>query len=53
MGLEPLRIPYLRDAGSYLGNVAVDRIVQRGEPPARFEVQFDLLDHLKGLRRQG
>jgi uncharacterized protein (DUF362 family) len=51
MGLEPMKIRYLRDASRYLGNAAPSRIAQRGENPARFEGRFDIVDHLKSLRR--
>jgi uncharacterized protein (DUF362 family) len=51
MGLEPMRIRYLREASRYLGNVAPGRIDQRGEAPSRYEGRFEVLDHLKSLRR--
>lgn len=50
MGLEPKRIPYLRDAARYLGNAAEDRINQRGDPPARFACRFDIVKHLKWMQ---
>jgi uncharacterized protein (DUF362 family) len=50
MGLEPKRIPYLRDASRYLGNAAADRIIQRGDPPARFSCRFDVVKHLEWMR---
>jgi len=51
MGLEPMRIGYLRDASRYLGNAAPGRIVQRGERSDRFAGRFEVVDHLKSLRR--
>jgi uncharacterized protein (DUF362 family) len=50
MGLEPRRIPYLRDASRYLGNAAVGRINQRGDPPARFASRFEIVNHLKWMQ---
>ena len=50
MGLEPTKIPYLRDASRFLGNAATERISQRGEPAARFACRFEVLDHLKWMR---
>ena len=34
MGFDPARIPYLHEAGRFLGQGDLDRIVQRGEDPA-------------------
>ena len=51
IGLEPMKLRYLRDAARYLGNVAPERIDQRGEEPSRFESRFEVVDHLKSLRR--
>jgi uncharacterized protein (DUF362 family) len=51
IGLEPMKLGYLRDASRYLGNAAPERIAQRGENPGRFESRFDVVDHLKALRR--
>jgi uncharacterized protein (DUF362 family) len=53
MGLDPAKIGYLRDASRYLGNTAVSRIVQRGEPVERFETRFALVDSMMHLRRSG
>jgi uncharacterized protein (DUF362 family) len=51
MGLEPQRLPYIREASEYLGNSLTTRIIQRGESPARFATEFQLVDRLKPLRR--
>jgi uncharacterized protein (DUF362 family) len=51
MGLEPMKLGYLRDAARFLGNVSPERIDQRGEKPGRFESRFEVVDHLKALRR--
>ena len=36
IGLDPLKMPYLREAGRFLGHIDDDRIEQRGEPPSRY-----------------
>ena len=50
MGLDPTKIPYLREASHYLGHLAEDVIVQRGEDPARYRTRFDLVDSISHLR---
>ena len=50
MGLEPRKLPYLRHASEYFGNLSPSRIAQRGEDPARYETSFELIDRLKPLR---
>lgn len=50
VGLNPAKLPYLREAGRFLGNLADDRIDQRGERPARFAAVFDVVDHFKPFR---
>lgn len=52
MGLEPLRLGYIRDAARFLGNADPERIVHRGENPARFETRFELIERMRGLRRR-
>jgi len=49
IGLEPQKMPYLREAGRFLGHIADDRIDQRGEPPSRYRTRFDLVPHLTHL----
>lgn len=51
IGLDPMRLGYLRDAARYLGNAAPERIAQRGENPRRYESRFEVVDHLKPLQR--
>jgi uncharacterized protein (DUF362 family) len=53
MGLDPGKIRYLREASRYLGNMDAERLRQRGENPSRFESTFEILEHLKPLRRRG
>jgi uncharacterized protein (DUF362 family) len=52
MGLDPMKIGYVREASRYLGNAATGRIAQRGEDPGRYEGRFEVLEHLKSLRRR-
>jgi hypothetical protein len=40
----------LRTASRFLGNVAESRIAQRGENPARYATQFDVLDVFEKMR---
>ena len=49
IGIEPSKIAYLREGGSYLGNITERRIVQRGEQPSRYTTQFELIDQVKAL----
>jgi uncharacterized protein (DUF362 family) len=51
MGLDPMKLGYLREASRYLGNAAPARIVQKGEMPTRYESRFEVVDHLKALQR--
>ena len=53
IGLEPGKLPYIRHASRYLGNAAVHRITQRGEPTARFACRFDVVEHLRWMRGRG
>ena len=46
MGVDPLRVPYLRAARGRLGTVSVERIQQRGEALAAVQTEFELLDHI-------
>ena len=50
MGLRPERIPYLLEAGQFLGNLDSGSIVQRGDPVARFRTSFSVLPALDALR---
>src|SRR5262245_53311294 len=51
IGLDPAKVPYLEPASHYLGNIDERRIEQRGESPARYATQFDLVPSLQHLRR--
>ena len=52
IGLDPAKLPYLREAGTFLGNVDPSRIQHRGEPLARFASTFDVIDTFKPFRLQ-
>ena len=52
MGLEPGKMPYLREAARFLGNSRPEAIAQRGEDPTRFYTDFDVVERLKPLRRR-
>ena len=43
-------MPYLSVGSEYLGNIAERRIDQRGEDPARYRSQFDVVEKFKKLR---
>jgi uncharacterized protein (DUF362 family) len=53
MGLDPLKMNYLRVASDYLGNVAESRIDHVGENPARYRTRFEMLDHFRELQLAG
>jgi uncharacterized protein (DUF362 family) len=50
IGLDPLKIPYLRRASTFLGNVHADRIATAGESPSRYMTRFDVVEHFKSLQ---
>ncbi|MCA1563036.1 MAG: DUF362 domain-containing protein [Acidobacteria bacterium] len=52
IGLDPARMPYLAEAGRFLGNLDNSRIQQRGEPITRFATTFDVVDAFKKIRLQ-
>jgi uncharacterized protein (DUF362 family) len=52
MQIDPTKVPYLAQAGQFLGNIRRDKIQQIGERLERFQQDFRLipsLQHLKGL----
>ena len=53
IGLNPERMPYLSQAGEFLGNLGEDAINQRGEPLARYATRFDILPAFKSVRVTG
>jgi uncharacterized protein (DUF362 family) len=50
IGLDPVKMPYLKVASRFLGNIDERRIEQRGERPERYRAQFDVIDSMKRLR---
>ena len=50
IGLDPARLPYLAEAGRFLGNLESARIEQRGERVSRYACTFDVVDAFKGAR---
>jgi uncharacterized protein (DUF362 family) len=50
MQIEPQKIPYLAQAGRFLGNVAPEQIVHLGEDPARFQQDFQVLPAFQHLK---
>src|SRR5262245_21361173 len=50
IGLDPGKIPYLRMASAFLGNVDSDRIGLVGEPLARYATQFDVVERFRNIR---
>jgi hypothetical protein len=50
IGLDPVKMPYLKVASRFLGNLDEGKIEQRGESPARYKAQFDVIDPMKRFR---
>jgi len=50
IGLDPERLPYLAEAGQFLGNIDPGRIEQRGERIDRYAAEFDVVDAFKPYR---
>ena len=50
IGLAPEKLPYLRQAGAFLGNIDQRRISHRGESPSRYATTFDVIPDLVHLR---
>jgi uncharacterized protein (DUF362 family) len=50
MGIDPQRVPYLAEAGRFLGQVDPARITQEGEDPEPEVTTFDLLPQFAYLR---
>ena len=48
MGIDPARVPYLAEAGRFLGHIAESAIEMRGEPLARFATRFELPPSVAG-----
>jgi uncharacterized protein (DUF362 family) len=50
IGLDPLKIDYIREAGAFLGHADADHIEHRGEPPSRYRYRFDVLPTFEEMR---
>ena len=50
IGLDPMKLPYLALASTYLGNANERRIASRGETPSRYATRFDVIEVFKGAR---
>jgi len=50
MSLRPERVPYLNEAGRFLGNLSASRIPMRGERLERFVSPFEVLPAFSSLR---
>jgi uncharacterized protein (DUF362 family) len=50
IGLEPAKMPYLSVPSAFLGNIAEDRIDQRGERPDRYRTRFDIVESIERFR---
>jgi uncharacterized protein (DUF362 family) len=50
MGIEPRRVPHLREAGRFLGHVAAEQIEQRGERLGDHVQDFALLEAFAALK---
>jgi uncharacterized protein (DUF362 family) len=50
IGFEPTRLPYLAEAGAYLGNLEEGRIEHRGEPVSRYACSFEVMETFKAAR---
>jgi uncharacterized protein (DUF362 family) len=50
MGLEPLRVPHLREGGRFLGHAEMERIEQIGEPLESHVHDFAVLERFRGWK---
>lgn len=50
MSIDPWRVEYLAAVDPFLGNVADDRIEQRGEPLSRFRADFAVIADFEGIK---
>ena len=50
MSIDPWKVPYLRDAEAFLGNVAGDRIEQLGEAIEAYQQDFAVLESFRALK---
>jgi uncharacterized protein (DUF362 family) len=50
IGLDPAKVPYLKMASAFLGNIDQRRIEQRGEKIERYRTQFDVIESIRPMR---
>ena len=50
IGLAPERMAYISVAGEFMGNVAIDKIDQRGERLERYRTEFEVVESIRRLR---
>jgi uncharacterized protein (DUF362 family) len=50
IGFDPSRMAYISVAGEFMGNVALDRIDQRGERLDRYMTRFEIVGSMQRLR---
>jgi uncharacterized protein (DUF362 family) len=50
IGLDPMLMPYIKDASAFLGHADPRRIEHRGESPARYAFRFEVLPQFESLR---
>ena len=53
IGLDPVKVNYLRLASEYLGNIDESRIDHVGERPGRYQTRFEVLEHFRELQLAG
>jgi uncharacterized protein (DUF362 family) len=50
IGFDPNQIGYIRQAADFFGNIDTGRIDQRGEPIARYQTRFEVLDQFRAMQ---
>ena len=50
MGIDPVRVAYLSQAGEFMGNAILERVDQRGEDPGRLKQEYGLIEPFQSLR---
>jgi uncharacterized protein (DUF362 family) len=50
IGLDPMRLQYIKDAAAFLGHADLKRIEHRGESPDRYAYRFDVLPQYESFR---
>jgi uncharacterized protein (DUF362 family) len=50
IGLDPAKLPYLKAAGEFLGNIDLARIEQRAEPLSRYATSFEIHERFEASR---